>query len=101
MKTLTKSDEANISAFKALINMLGNDIKDIKAGQGQFKGMNSYEKANQLFDVHRRRAELIANASKNYPHVNFISECIGVKTEFEEKIMLCARVKAMDRLKLN
>ena len=92
----TKGDLANISAFKALINMLSNDIEDVKKSNKP-----ASQKLDEVWEISRRRIDLIANATKHYPEVNFISECVGLKTAFDESIITTARMKVLDKYNLN
>ena len=76
MKPLNKSDLANIEAYKQLLNMLNNDIEQAKTGLNL-----PHEKAHLIFLLSQQRSDLIQNAKKNYPNVNWIQETIKLNKD--------------------
>jgi hypothetical protein len=85
MKPLTKSGLANIEAYKQLLNMLNNDIETAK------NSMNTpQEKAHLVFNLSQQRSDLIQNAKKNYPAINWVLEAINSKSDvkkFKDKVI--------------
>ena len=85
MKPLNKSDLANIEAYKQLLNMFNNDIEDAK------NSMNTpHEKAHLVFLLSQQRSDLIQNAKKNYPNVNWVREAINLNSDvkkFKDKVI--------------
>jgi hypothetical protein len=85
MKPLTKSDLANIEAYKQLLTMLNNDIENAK------NSMNTpQEKAHLVFLLSQQRSDLIQNARKNYPAINWVLEAINSKSDvkkFKDKVI--------------
>ena len=96
MKHLTKSDLINIEAFKGLINMVSNDIKEVKQGTAE-----PSEKANKIIQLYRQRINLIIQASDKYGHINWLDETLSPNTD--NKRMLTDTIKAniFTRLNLN
>lgn len=87
----SKSDLLNIEAYKQLLNTLNNDIEDVK------KGMNTpQEKAHLIFTLSQQRSNLIANARKNYPEINWIQETIKLNNEIKK-----VKTKVLFNLNLN
>lgn len=85
MKPLTKSDLANIEAYKELLNMLNNDIEQAKTGLN-----TQQEKAHLVFNLSRQRSELIATARKHYPAINWVLMAINSKSDvkkFKDKVI--------------
>jgi len=79
MKPLTKSDLANIEAYKQLLTMLNNDIENAK------NSMNTpQEKAHLVFLLSQQRSDLIQNAKKNYPTVNWVREAINLNSDIKK-----------------
>lgn len=76
MKPLNKSDLANIEAYKQLLNMFNNDIEQAKTGLN-----TPQEKAHLIFLLSQQRSDLIQNAKKNYPNVNWIQETIKLNKD--------------------
>lgn len=74
MKNLTYSDQVNIEAFKQLLKMLSNDIKEAKQGNTP-----PNEKAHNVFKLSIQRADLLQNAQKNYPQINWINNIESAK----------------------
>lgn len=76
MENYNKSDLLNIETYKQLLKTLNNDIEDVK---------NSYntpqEKAHLIFVLSQQRGDLIANAKKNYPRINWVEIAIQLKTD--------------------
>ena len=85
MKPLNKSDLANIEAYKQLLNMFNNDIEDAK------NSMNTpQEKAHLVFLLSQQRSDLIQNARKNYPDINWVREAINLNSDvkkFKDKVI--------------
>jgi hypothetical protein len=85
MKPLTKSDLANIEAYKQLLTMLNNDIETAK------NSMNTpQEKAHLVFNLSQQRSNLIQNARKNYPDINWVREAINLNSDvkkFKDKVI--------------
>ena len=79
MKPLNKSDLANIEAYKQLLNMLNNDIEQAKTGLN-----TPQEKAHLIFLLSQQRSDLIQNAKKNYPNVNWIQETIKLNKDVKK-----------------
>jgi len=76
MEPLSKSDLANIEAYKQLLNMFNNDIEDAK------NSMNTpHEKAHLVFLLSQQRSNLIQNAKKNYPLINWVQETIKLNKD--------------------
>lgn len=96
MKDLTKSDLINIETFKSLIKLTNNEIKDAK-----HRNATNSEKANEVFNLHTQKAHLIQNATKNYPHINWIEESEGPESAFKDSLITTARMKIESRLGLN
>jgi len=88
MKNLTKSDLANIEAFKQLIKCVSNDITEIKAVTAA-----PSEKANKIMQLYRQRIQLISQASEKYSHINWLDEAIGQDNSFERSLKDTARIK--------
>lgn len=88
MKNLTKSDLINIEALKSSLKMINNDIKDVKQGN-----KTPGEKMKYLMVLHRQRAQLITTGNKNYSHINWINEAIGIENDFEVSRKETARTK--------
>jgi len=79
MKPLNKSDLANIEAYKQLLNMFNNDIEDAK------NSMNTtHEKAHLVFLLSQQRSDLIQNAKKNYPDINWVREAINLNGDIKK-----------------
>jgi hypothetical protein len=79
MEPLNKSDLANIEAYKQLLNMFNNDIEDAK------NSMNTpQEKAHLVFLLSQQRSDLIQNAKKNYPNVNWVREAINLNNDVKK-----------------
>jgi hypothetical protein len=79
MKPLTKSDLANIEAYKQLLTMLNNDIENAK------NSMNTpQEKAHLVFLLSQQRSDLIQNARKNYPDINWVREAINLNSDVKK-----------------
>ncbi len=71
MKDLTKSDLINIEAYKAIIKMISNDIRDIVKGTSA-----TSEKIKMIFELSQKRADILHTACINYPHIYWIYETI-------------------------
>jgi hypothetical protein len=85
MKPLTKSDLANIEAYKQLLTMLNNDIENAKTGLN-----TPQEKAHLVFNLSQQRSDLIQSAKKNYPAINWVLEAINSKSDvkkFKDKVI--------------
>lgn len=65
------SDLINIETFKQLLKMLSNDIKDAKQNNTP-----PNEKAKIVFSLSIQRADLLQNAQKNYPQINWIDKTL-------------------------
>ena len=79
MKPLSKSDLANIQAYRELLNMLNNDIEQAKTGLN-----TPQEKAHLVFNLSRQRSDLIATAKKNYPAINWVQETIKLNKDIKK-----------------
>lgn len=79
MKPLNKSDLANIEAYRELLNMLNNDIEQAKTGLN-----TPQEKAHLIFLLSQQRSDLIQNAKKNYPNINWIQETIKLNKDVKK-----------------
>lgn len=79
MKPLTKSDLANIEAYKQLLNMFNNDIEEAKTGLNL-----PHEKAHLVFNLSKQRSDLIATAKKNYPSINWVQETIKLNKDIKK-----------------
>jgi hypothetical protein len=88
MKHLTKSDLLNIEAFKGLINMVSNDIKEVKLSTAA-----PSEKANKIMQLYRQRIQLISQATEKYSHINWLDEAIGTDNSFDRSLKDTARIK--------
>jgi len=89
MKPLSKGDQANIEALKAVLKMLSNDITEVKRGTAA-----PSEKANKIMQLYRQRIQLISQASEKYNHINWLDEAIGQDNSFERSLKDTARIKA-------
>lgn len=96
MKNLTKSDLINIEAFKGLIQMVSNDIKDVKASTAA-----PSEKANKIMKLYRQRIQLINQANDKYSHINWLEESIGPQGSFNSSVKDTARMKIETRFNFN
>jgi hypothetical protein len=96
MKNLTKSDLVNIEALKAVLIMLSNDIKDVKA-----KVDIPSNKAEKIFALYRQKAQLINSATDKYPHINWLNVALGEETNSERSLKDTVRIKIETRLNLN
>jgi hypothetical protein len=96
MKNLTKSDLVNIEALKAVLIMLSNDIKDVKA-----KVDIPANKAENIFALYRQKAQLINSAADKYPHINWLNVALGEETNSERSLKDTVRIKIETRLNLN
>jgi hypothetical protein len=96
MKNLTKSDLTNIEALKAVLIMLSNDIKDVKA-----KVDIPANKAEKIFALYRHKAQLINSAADKYPHINWLNVALGEETNSERSLKDTVRIKIETRLNLN
>jgi len=96
MKHLTKSDLANIEAFKQLIKCVSNDITDVKQGTAA-----PSEKANKIMQLYRQRIQLISQASEKYSHINWLDEAIGTDNSFDRTLKDTARIKIEMKFNLN
>lgn len=88
MKNLTKSDLLNIEAFKGLINMVSNDIKDVKNSKA-----TTGDKAAKIMQLYRQRIQLISQASEKYSHINWLDEAIGTDNGFNRSLIETVRMK--------
>lgn len=78
MKPLSKSDLANIEAYKELLTMLNNDIETAK------NSMNTaQEKAHLVFSLSQQRSDLIQKARKNYPEINWVRIAIDSNSDIK------------------
>jgi len=96
MKNLTKSDMINIEAFKSLIQLIVNDIKEVKA-----KADIPANKAEKIFALYRQKAQLINSAADKYPHINWLNVALGEETNSERSSKDTVRIKIETRLNLN
>jgi len=88
MKPLSKGDQANIEALKAVLKMLSNDITEVKQGTAA-----PSDKANKIMQLYRQRIQLISQASEKYKHINWIDEAIGEDNGFNRSLIDTARMK--------
>ena len=79
MNLYSKSDLANIQAYRELLNMLNNDIEQAKTGLN-----TPQEKAHLVFNLSRQRSDLIAMAKKNYPEINWVQETIKLNKDIKK-----------------
>ena len=79
MNLYSKSDLANIQAYRELLNMLNNDIEQVKTGLN-----TPQEKAHLVFNLSRQRSDLIAMAKKNYPAINWVQETIKLNKDIKK-----------------
>ena len=79
MNLYSKSDLANIEAYKQILNMLNNDIEQAKTGLN-----TPQEKAHLVFNLSRQRSDLIATAKKNYPLINWVQETIKLNKDIKK-----------------
>ena len=96
MKHLTKSDLLNIEAFKGLINMVSNDIKEVKQGIA-----TPSDKANKIMQLYRQRVQLINQANEKYSHINWLDEAIGTDNSFDRTLKDTARIKIEMKFNFN
>jgi len=96
MKHLTKSDLANIEAFKQLLKCVSNDITEVKQGT-----VPESEKANKIMQLYRQRIQLISQASEKYSHINWLDEAIGQETSFKRSLKDTARIKVEMKFNFN
>lgn len=74
MKNLSHSDLINIDAFKSILRMITNDIEDLKTSKLPIE-----ERNNMLFELSNTRSNVIKNARKSYPDINWVTEIIDAK----------------------
>lgn len=79
MNLYSKSDLANIEAYKELLNMFNKDIEQAKTGLNP-----PHEKAHLIFNLSRQRSDLIQNAKKNYPLINWVQETIKLNKDIKK-----------------
>ena len=96
MKNLTKSDLINIEAFKGLLNMLANDIKQAKGDKPPPE-----VKARLVFKLSIQRSQLMNNAASNYPQINWIDFATGPDNTHDKDIIIELKAKTLNRLGLN
>lgn len=96
MKHLTKSDLINIEAFKGLLHMVSNDIKELKASSSA-----ASEKADNILVLYLQRMQLINQASEKYNHINWLEVAIGPENSFERSVRDTARMKIEAKFNLN
>jgi hypothetical protein len=96
MKPLTKSDLVNIDAFKALLRLVSNDIKDVKASSAA-----PNEKAKQIFKLYRDKGRLLNQATEKYPQINWLNEALGPETGLEVANKQTIKMKIEAKFNLN
>lgn len=92
MKNYTKSDQVNIEAFKALIKLVNNDIREVKEGSSA-----PCERAKQIFKLYQRKSNLIENAKQQYPEIDWITIAVGREPEHDKRTL----VKVLVETKFN
>jgi len=96
MKQLTKSDLINIDAFKALLRLVSNDIKDVKNSSSA-----DSDKAKQIFKLYRQRMQSINQAGEKYPQINRYNEALGLETGFESSNKQTIKMKIEAKFNFN
>lgn len=89
MINLTHSDILNIEVYKGLIKTINNDIQDVKNSNG-----DPHYKAKIIFKLTQDRSNLIQNARKNYPQINWVSEAIQLNKKRVDKETLFKNIIA-------
>lgn len=89
MKELTYGDQINIEVFKQIIKCLNNDIEDVKKSSA-----TQSRKTIAIFKLSQARADLILNAKKNYPEINWLDFLRNSAIKIDREIVFDAIINS-------